>query len=125
MYALPGQTPEDARADVETAMSAGTSHLSFYHLTLEPNTLFHRRPPALPREDEVADMQDMIASSLAHAGYVHYETSAYAKPGCECRHNLNYWRYGDYLGIGAGAHGKISFPDRIVRSERVKQPREY
>lgn len=125
MYALPGQTLEQARADVEAAVAAGTTHLSFYHLTLEPNTAFHRNPPPLPDEDSAAEMQDLIAASLAGAGYLHYETSAYAQPGRECRHNLNYWRFGDYLGIGAGAHSKISFPDRILRSMRVKQPREY
>jgi putative oxygen-independent coproporphyrinogen III oxidase len=125
MYALPEQTPEEAEADVQAAVSAGTTHLSFYHLTLEPNTVFHRRPPPLPDEDSAAQMQDALASALAAAGYEHYETSAYARPGWQCRHNLNYWRFGDYLGIGAGAHGKISFADRVVRSARVKQPREY
>jgi oxygen-independent coproporphyrinogen-3 oxidase len=99
--------------------------LSFYHLTIEPNTHFHRHPPALPDEDASAAMQDAVAAALAQSGYVHYETSAWAKPGRECRHNLNYWRFGDYLGIGAGAHSKLSFPDRITRSARWKQPKEY
>jgi putative oxygen-independent coproporphyrinogen III oxidase len=125
MYALPQQTPEEARADVEAALEAGTEHLSFYHLTLEPNTLFYRHPPALPDDDAAASMQDAIAQALAGDGYVHYETSAWAKPGRECRHNLNYWRFGDYLGIGAGAHGKLSFRDRIARTVRWKQPKEY
>ena len=125
MYALPRQTPEEARSDVEAALEAGTTHLSFYHLTLEPNTLFYRHPPALPDEDAAASMQDAIAEALAGGGYVHYETSAWAKPGRECRHNLNYWRFGDYLGIGAGAHGKLSFRDRIARTVRWKQPKEY
>ena len=125
MYALPRQTPEEARADVEAALEAGTTHLSFYHLTLEPNTLFYRHPPALPDDDAAAFMQDAIAEALAGDGYVHYETSAWAKPGRECRHNLNYWRFGDYLGIGAGAHGKLSFRDRIARTVRWKQPKEY
>ncbi len=125
MYALPQQTPEEARADVEAALEAGTTHLSFYHLTLEPNTLFYRHPPALPDDDAAASMQDAIAEALAADGYVHYETSAWAKPGRECRHNLNYWRFGDYLGIGAGAHGKLSFRDRIARTVRWKQPKEY
>ena len=125
MYALPQQTPEEARADVEAALEAGTTHLSFYHLTLEPNTLFYRHPPALPDDDAAASMQDAIAEALAGGGYVHYETSAWAKPGRECRHNLNYWRFGDYLGIGAGAHGKLSFRDRIARTVRWKQPKEY
>ncbi len=125
MYALPQQTVDEALADVEAALGAAPAHLSFYHLTLEPNTVFHRYPPVLPDEDAAAEMQDRIAAVLSRGGYVHYETSAWAKPGRECRHNLNYWRFGDYLGIGAGAHGKLSFADRIVRSARYKQPREY
>jgi putative oxygen-independent coproporphyrinogen III oxidase len=125
MYALPGQTPEEAVADAEAATAAGVAHLSFYHLTIEPNTHFFRHPPVLPDEDASAGMQDAIGAALARAGYVHYETSAWARPGRECRHNLNYWRFGDYLGIGAGAHSKLSFPDRITRSARWKQPKEY
>ncbi|MGB5081526.1 MAG: radical SAM family heme chaperone HemW, partial [Burkholderiales bacterium] len=125
MYALPGQTPAEARADVEAALRAGVPHLSFYHLTLEPNTLFYRHPPALPDEDAAAEIQEAIGAALARGGYVHYETSAWALAGRGCRHNLNYWRFGDYLGIGAGAHGKLSFADRITRSTRWKQPREY
>ena len=126
MFALPGpdhrQTLEECERDIDTALSFGTKHLSIYHLTLETNTLFHRFPPTLPDDEAAADMQDMIARKLAGAGYAHYETSAFAKPGWECRHNLNYWRFGDYLGIGAGAHGKISYPDRITRESRYKQP---
>jgi putative oxygen-independent coproporphyrinogen III oxidase len=125
MYALPGQTPAEARADLEAALGAGVPHLSFYHLTLEPNTLFHRHPPALPDEDAAAEIQDAIGAALAGGGYINYETSAWALAGRECRHNLNYWRFGDYLGIGAGAHGKLSFADRITRSTRWKQPKEY
>ena len=125
MYALPGQTLDRAEADLRTAVSFGAPHLSFYHLTIEPNTLFHRHPPSVPDDDAAAAMQEMIESRLADAGYVHYETSAYARPGRECRHNLNYWRFGDYLGIGAGAHSKLSFTDRIVRQMRTKQPMEY
>jgi oxygen-independent coproporphyrinogen-3 oxidase len=125
MYALPGQTPEEALADAEAAIGEGVAHLSFYHLTIEPNTHFYRHPPALPGEDASAAMQDAIAAALARAGYAHYETSAWARPDRECRHNLNYWRFGDYLGIGAGAHSKLSFPHRITRSARWKQPREY
>ena len=125
MYALPEQTPEEARADVEAALEAGTTHLSFYHLTLEPNTFFYRHPPVLPEEDAAAAMQDAIGARLAENGYVHYETSAWAKSGRECRHNLNYWRFGDYLGIGAGAHSKLSFLDRVERSMRCKDPRNY
>src|SRR5216110_1090894 len=125
MYALPGQTPDDARRDIDIALEFSPPHLSFYHLTLEPNTLFHRYPPPLPDDDTAADMEEMIDDVLSRAGYFHYETSAYARPEHECRHNLNYWRFGDYLGIGAGAHGKLSFPDRVARTARWKQPREY
>ena len=125
MYALPQQTLAEAGEDIETAAGYGTSHLSAYHLTLEPNTLFYRHPPPLPDSELAADMQDMIEERLAGRGYVNYETSAFAHPGRECRHNLNYWRFGDYLGIGAGAHSKLSFPDRILRQARYKQPREY
>src|SRR5260221_850031 len=106
MYALPQQTPEEARADVEAALEAGTTHLSFYHLTLEPNTLFYRHPPALPDDDVAASVQDAIAQALAGVGYGHYDTSAWAKPGRECRHNLNYWRFGDHCGFGAVAPRK-------------------
>ena len=100
-------------------------HLSCYHLTLEPNTLFHRAPPPLPDADLAADMQDMIEETLAQAGYQHYETSAFAKPGHRCRHNLNYWTFGDYLGIGAGAHGKLSDHLGIHREMRHKHPNAY
>ena len=125
MYALPGQTLAEAREDVQGALEAATAHLSFYHLTLEPNTHFHRHPPVLPDDDAAAAIQETVDAALKGAGYVHYETSAWAKPGRECRHNLNYWRFGDYLGIGAGAHGKLSFPDRVVRTARVRQPKAY
>jgi oxygen-independent coproporphyrinogen-3 oxidase len=125
MYALPQQTLREAEEDISIAAGFGTTHLSAYHLTLEPNTLFHRYPPPLPDSELAADMQDMIEARLAGGGYVNYETSAFARPDRECRHNLNYWRFGDYLGIGAGAHSKLSFPDRILRQMRYKQPREY
>ncbi|HKW80371.1 MAG TPA: radical SAM family heme chaperone HemW [Casimicrobiaceae bacterium] len=125
MYALPGQTPLDAARDVAEALAFSPPHLSFYHLTIEPNTLFDRYPPRLPDDDTAADIEDAIDDTLAAAGYLHYETSAHARPGYECRHNLNYWRFGDYLGIGAGAHSKISFADRIVRQVRHRQPRQY
>jgi putative oxygen-independent coproporphyrinogen III oxidase len=125
MFALPGQTVDDARRDGAAALSFAPPHLSFYHLTLEPNTLFHRHPPALPNDEAAADIEDAVVAMLAHAGYEHYETSAHAKPGRACRHNVNYWRFGDYLGIGAGAHSKLSFPDRIVRAMRYKQPKQY
>ncbi len=129
MYALPNnateQTLDEARQDITTAVSYGVPHISAYHLTLEPNTLFHRYPPPLPDDDLAAEMQVMIEQMLAHSGYANYETSAFAQPGRESRHNLNYWLFGDYLGIGAGAHSKISFADKIVRQMRCKQPREY
>ena len=125
MYGLPGQTPAMAQADLAEALRWETAHLSAYQLTIEPNTAFYSKPPQLPEHDLCADMQRMIEESLAAAGFEHYETSAFARPGARCRHNLNYWQFGDYLGIGAGAHGKISFPDRITRHARSKQPRAY
>jgi oxygen-independent coproporphyrinogen-3 oxidase len=125
MYALPGQTIAEAEADVVEAIATGAPHLSFYHLTIEPNTVFHKHPPPLPDEDDAAAIHELVAARLAAAGYAHYETSAHARPGRECRHNLNYWRFGDYLGIGAGAHSKISFADRIVREMRTRSPVEY
>jgi putative oxygen-independent coproporphyrinogen III oxidase len=126
MYALPQQTMEEARSDLDIALAAGVTHLSAYHLTVEPNTLFHRYPPAgLPDDDLSADMQEALEARLAQAGFQHYETSAFARPGRECRHNLNYWRFGDYLGIGAGAHGKLSSPEGIWRETRAKQPAAY
>jgi oxygen-independent coproporphyrinogen-3 oxidase len=125
MYALPAQTVHEARDDVVAAIAFATPHLSFYHLTIEPNTLFHRHPPPLPDEDAAADIADAVESALTDAGYGQYETSAFAKPGRESRHNLNYWRFGDYLGIGAGAHSKVSFPERVVRQVRHKQPQQY
>jgi oxygen-independent coproporphyrinogen-3 oxidase len=125
MYALPGQTLDDARRDLEAALRLAPQHLSFYHLTIEPNTLFHRYPPPLPDDDAAADMEQLIDTTLARAGFFHYETSAYAQPAHECRHNINYWRFGDYLGIGAGAHSKLSFADAIVRQMRWKQPQQY
>jgi putative oxygen-independent coproporphyrinogen III oxidase len=125
MYALPQQTLQQAEQDIDAALGFGAPHISAYHLTLEPNTLFHRHPPPLPDGELAADMQETVEERLAAGGYVNYETSAFAQPGQECRHNLNYWRFGDYLGIGAGAHSKLSFPDRILRQMRYKQPREY
>ena len=125
MYALPGQTLAQAVADIDTAIGFSPAHVSAYHLTIEPNTLFHRHPPAVPDDELSADMQQAIETRLADAGYRHYETSAFAQCAREARHNLNYWRFGDYLGIGAGAHGKLSFADRILRQMRYKQPREY
>jgi oxygen-independent coproporphyrinogen-3 oxidase len=125
MYAVPGQTLEQVKRDVATAIDFAPPHLSAYHLTLEPNTYFHRYPPQLPDDDTAAAMQDAVDEALGAAGYANYETAALAQPGRECRHNLNYWRFGDYLGIGAGAHSKISFPDRVTRAMCYKQPRQY
>ncbi|MFA9218057.1 MAG: radical SAM family heme chaperone HemW [Sphingomonadaceae bacterium] len=125
MYALPSQTLDEARTDLETAMAFKPPHLSLYHLTMEPNTLFAKYPPVLPDDDASADMQDLIAELTAQRGYGQYEVSAYAQPGHQARHNLNYWEFGDYLGIGAGAHSKLSFPHRILRQARYKQPKAY
>jgi oxygen-independent coproporphyrinogen-3 oxidase len=126
MYALPEQSLDGALADIEAAVALGPPHLSHYQLTLEPGTVFHARPPPLPDEDLAATIQERGHARLALAGYRQYEVSAWARPGAECRHNLNYWRYGDYLGIGAGAHGKVtSAGGDIVRTEKPKQPREY
>ena len=125
MYALPSQTLDEARRDLETALSFAPPHLSLYHLTMEPNTVFAKYPPALPDDDLSADMQDMIAEVTGAAGYEHYEVSAYAQPGRRARHNLNYWKFGDYLGIGAGAHSKLSFPHRVLRQARFKQPASF
>ncbi len=127
MYALPGQTEDEALEDVRTACALQPSHISYYQLTLEPGTVFHARPPALPDEDAAWQMQRAGQRLLAEAGYAQYEVSAYAREGLRCRHNLNYWRFGDYLGIGAGAHGKISvsLPDQILRTSKPRQPRAY
>ena len=125
MYALPNQSLEDALRDAKQACALEPSHLSFYHLTLEPNTPFHRTPPSLPDEDASASMQEKIEEVLAEHGYLHYETSGFAKSGKQCRHNLNYWTFGDYLGIGAGAHSKLSFHDKIIRQTRHKHPNRY
>ena len=125
MYALPQQNIGQALADLEQALAYTPPHLSVYHLTIEPNTSFHRHPPKLPEDDVAADMQEAIEERLDRHGYRHYETSAFARAGHESRHNLGYWTFGDYLGIGAGAHGKISFADRIVRQMRWKHPRQY
>lgn len=125
IYALPGQTLLEAQADIEAACAFGVPHLSAYHLTLEPNTFFHRYPPELPDDDVASSMQEMIEQITANRRYRNYETSAFARAGKESRHNMNYWLFGDYLGIGAGAHSKISFADKIVRQMRYKQPREY
>jgi len=122
MFALPGQTLQACRQDVREAIAFGTEHLSLYHLTMEPNTVFAKFPPHLPDDDLSAAMQDEVEALAAGAGLQRYEVSAYAREGARCRHNLNYWEFGDYLGIGPGAHGKLSFPDRIVRQARVRGP---
>ncbi|HZV97359.1 MAG TPA: radical SAM family heme chaperone HemW, partial [Methylophilaceae bacterium] len=125
MYALPGQNLSDALADAQQAIALSPQHLSFYHLTLEPNTPFHRMPPSLPDDDTSAAMQESIEGLLERHGHEHYETSAFARKGFRCRHNLSYWQFGDYLGIGAGAHSKLSFTDRITRESRFKHPKRY
>ncbi|MDP3482383.1 MAG: radical SAM family heme chaperone HemW [Sulfuricella sp.] len=125
MYALPEQTMEEALADIREAVSFGPQHISAYHLTLEPNTVFYNKPPILPDDDMSAAMQEAIEAELAGAGYEHYETSAFAKKHSRCKHNLNYWLFGDYLGIGAGAHGKLTFHDRVLRQVRYRQPKTY
>jgi len=127
MYALPGQSLDAAVADIETACALRPRHISHYQLTLEPGTVFHARPPPLPDEDLAWAMQSECQERLAAAGYLQYEVSAYAEDGFRCRHNLNYWRFGDYVGIGAGAHGKITLlgPQRMLRTTKPKQPREY
>jgi oxygen-independent coproporphyrinogen-3 oxidase len=125
MYALPGQTMEALAADLDTALSFDPPHLSIYHLTLEPNTVFARRPPVLPDEDTASDMLDLICERTAARGLQRYEVSAFARPGHRCVHNLNYWQFGDYIGIGAGAHGKLSFAHRVLRQVRWREPRTY
>lgn len=126
MYGLPGQDLSGLVADLRQALSFQPPHLSYYNLTIEPNTLFASRPPAgLPSDDEAATMQEAIECATANAGLAHYEVSAYARTGHRSRHNLNYWTFGDYLGLGAGAHGKLSFHDRIIRQARLKHPRAY
>ena len=125
MFALPEQTMAQLQSDVQTALTFAPTHLSYYHLTIEPNTLFYRQPPVLPDDELSLDMQDYLQAELVAAGLRHYEVSAYAQPNHECQHNVNYWQFGDYIGIGAGAHGKISQHDRIVRTARFKHPQRY
>ena len=125
MYGLPGQAVEGAADDVRAAIALGPAHLSLYQLTLEPGTPFFRRPPDLPDEEAVADMCRAGQRLLGQAGFGRYEVSAYAKPGRQCRHNLAYWTFGDYLGLGAGAHGKLTTADGVLRTERVRNPRDY
>ena len=125
MFGLPQQTLEEALTDVRTAIALQPTHLSLYQLTIEPNTLFHAQPPTLPDDDIIAAMQDSLQENIAAAGFEQYEISAYARPGQRCRHNLNYWQFGDYLGIGAGAHAKITDATGITRLWKVKQPQDY
>ncbi len=125
MFGLPGQTPEQALTDVRIAIEQRPTHLSVYQLTIEPNTLFHAQPPVLPDDDATWDMQQALQAALAEAGYRQYEVSAYARPSFECRHNLNYWIFGDYLGIGAGAHGKLTDAGGITRRSKLRHPEDY
>jgi oxygen-independent coproporphyrinogen-3 oxidase len=125
MYGLPSQTAAQAAQDLSLAITLGAGHISAYHLTLEANTYFHRYPPPLPDDDACADMQEANNALLAANGFIHYETSAYAKANQRSQHNQNYWAFGDYIGIGAGAHGKISFPDKVLRTVKHKHPKAY
>ncbi|HEX2542056.1 MAG TPA: radical SAM family heme chaperone HemW [Caldimonas sp.] len=125
MYALPGQSEDAFAADLEAALACAPPHLSVYHLTVEPNTYFARFPPPLPDDDLAFAMLDRIIEQTVAHGLERYEVSAFARPGHRARHNLNYWEFGDYLGIGAGAHGKLSFPHRIVRQGRLRDPAAY
>ena len=125
MYALPGQTPDELRADLQQALAFQPPHLSIYHLTIEANTFFAKHPPQVPDDDTAFDMLDIITEQAAATGLDRYEVSAFARSGHRCGHNLNYWRFGDYLGIGAGAHSKLSFPHRVVRQTRYRDPARY
>ncbi|QYJ74281.1 radical SAM family heme chaperone HemW [Shewanella sp. FJAT-52076] len=127
MHGLPNQSFDEAMADIDTAASLNPPHLSWYQLTIEPNTLFHSRPPQLPDDEALWHIYEQGQKKLAALGYEQYEISAYAKPGFQCRHNLNYWQFGDYLGIGCGAHGKVTVPaeNRILRTVKIKHPKGY
>ena len=125
MYALPGQTEVDVAKDLETALAFQPPHISIYHLTIEPNTYFAKFPPVVPEDDTAYEMLDRITAMTGAAGMQRYEISAYARPGHQCFHNTNYWQFGDYLGIGAGAHGKLSFAHRIVRQTKLRDPQRY
>ncbi len=125
MYALPGQTMDALQQDLTTALALGSPHISIYHLTIEPNTYFAKFPPVVPDQDTAYEMLDLVTAATGAQGLERYEVSAYAKPGHRCWHNLNYWQFGDYLGIGAGAHSKLSFAHRVVRQVRHREPRLY
>src|SRR3990167_4512347 len=127
MYGLPNQTQEDALSDIQAALAARPTHFSWYQLTIEPNTFFHHHPPTLPDDDLLSEMQEQGQQLIHQHGFQHYEVSAYTQPGFACQHNLNYWEFGDYLGIGAGAHSKLTDPDTgvVQRFAQVKHPRDY
>jgi oxygen-independent coproporphyrinogen-3 oxidase len=125
MYALPHQSLAELRAELDDALGFAPPHLSLYHLSVEPNTRFALQPPPLPDADQASEMLDLLAERASAGGYDRYEVSAYARPGHRCAHNLNYWTFGDYLGIGAGAHSKLSFPHRVLRQVRWREPRAY
>jgi oxygen-independent coproporphyrinogen-3 oxidase len=127
MHGLPNQTRVQAISDLETAINTGANHISWYQLTIEPNTAFYSKPPILPIEDQLADIQDLGQQTLAKSGFEQYEISAFARNDQQCKHNINYWQFGDYLGIGAGAHGKITLPDQnsIIRSAKTRLPKHY
>ena len=125
MFALPNQSLSDVKEDITKALEIGSSHISYYHLTIEPNTFFYKFPPQLPDEEKSAEIFDLISNELNFAKFEHYETSAYAKKNNQCLHNLNYWNFGDYLGIGAGAHSKLTCEGKISRKSCFKNPRDY
>ena len=127
MFGLPGANPDDSQSDVATAINLKPTHISFYQLTLEPNTYFHKFPPQLPNDELIFDTQKRGQQLLAEYGYEQYEVSAYTQLGLQCQHNVNYWQFGDYLGIGAGAHGKITLalPQAIIRTVKPKSPEQY
>lgn len=126
MYALPGQTEKELETEITAALAAATTHLSFYELTIEDGTAFGKRPPdGLPEEDAAADMGQLVHERLTTGGFEHYEISGYAKPGRRCRHNRTYWTFGDYLGVGAGAHGKVTADGKIIRTVRTANPTNY
>jgi putative oxygen-independent coproporphyrinogen III oxidase len=125
MYGLPGQTPDEWAHDLRIATGFGSEHLSLYQLTLEPQTVFAKYPPQLPAEQAIADMESVIDASVVGSGWARYEVSAYARDGKVCRHNMNYWTFGDYLGVGPGAHSKLSFPDQILRQARIRNPQQW
>lgn len=125
MFGLPEQTNQEMLTDIKTAINLKPTHISFYQLTLEPNTYFYKYPPVLPKDDDIYSGQVVCQQILAEAGYIQYEISAYAKNNNTCQHNLNYWKFGDYIGIGAGAHGKLNKAEKILRTTKAKSPEQY